>query len=147
VTCTGSTDGNPAGVGVSWTDAATSAFSETGGSAALSGRGGDSSTAYTSLGLRLATDAFGGESLSLTPRAAVAWQHAFGSLRPQQVVTFEDTQKSFLVLGTAIDTDMANIAVGLDAKIGSADLALGYEGLLSSRVRLNTLHAGLSWTF
>ena len=135
-------------VGITWTDASTAAFSETGGSAALSGRGGDSSLAYSSLGLRLATDAFGGESFAITPRASVAWQHAFGNLRPQQVVSFEDTQKSFLVLGTAIDADMANVDVGLDAKIGdNANLAIGYEGLLSSRVRLNTLHAGLSWSF
>ncbi|HEY2886392.1 MAG TPA: autotransporter domain-containing protein [Rhizomicrobium sp.] len=134
--------------GVTWTDAATSAFSETGGSAALSGRRGDSSTAFTSLGFRLATDAFGGDDFALTPRAAVAWQHAFGGLRPQQVVTFEDTRQSFLVLGTAIDADMANVDVGFDAKIGdSATLAIGYEGLLSSRVHLNTLHAGLNWTF
>jgi outer membrane autotransporter protein len=134
--------------GVTWTDAATSAFSETGGSAALSGRGGDSSTAFSSLGLRLAADAFGGDDFAFTPRAAVAWQHAFGSLRPQQVVTFEDTRQSFVVLGTAIDADMANVAVGLDAKIGdSAKLAIGYEGLLSSRVHLNTLHVGLNWTF
>jgi outer membrane autotransporter protein len=134
--------------GVAWTDAATASFAETGGSAALSGRGGDSSTAFTSLGLRLATNAFGGDNLAFTPRAAVAWQHAFGSLRPQQFVTFEDTRQSFLVLGTAIDADMANVEVGLDAKIGdNAKLAIGYEGLLSGRVHLNTLHAGLSWTF
>jgi len=134
--------------GLTWTDASTAAFSETGGSAALAGRGGDTSQAYTSLGLRLATDAFAGESLALTPRAAVAWQHAFGSLRPQQIVTFEDTQQSFLVLGTAIDADMANVDVGLDATVGNgAKFAIGYEGLISSRVHLNTLHAGLSWDF
>jgi outer membrane autotransporter protein len=86
--------------------------------------------------------------LALTPRASFAWQHAFGGLRPQQTVTFEDTHQSFLVFGTSIDADMANVDVGLDAKIGdNAKLAIGYEGLLSSRERLNTLHAGLSWNF
>jgi outer membrane autotransporter protein len=133
-------------VGITWSDAATGAFAETGGNAALSSRGGDTSQAYSSLGLRLATDAIGGDSLALTPRASLSWQHAFGHLRPQQIVSFEDTGQSFLVLGTAIDSDMANIDLGMDAKIGEGGrIEIGYEGILSSRVRLNTIHAGLNW--
>jgi uncharacterized protein with beta-barrel porin domain len=51
-------------------------------------------------------------------------------------------------LGSTIDSDSADVALGFDAQIGwGAALSFGYEGILSSRVRLNTLHAGLSWNF
>ena len=134
--------------GIAWDDASTGSFTEKGGAAALSGNGGDDSIAQSSLGVRLATAPFGDDMLNVTPRASVAWQHGFGGLHPGQVLTFEDTGRSFFAFGSLIDADSADVAAGLDAHIGSsATLSLGYEGNLSSRVRLNTIHAGLNWTF
>jgi outer membrane autotransporter protein len=134
--------------GITWDDASTGAFAEQGGAAAVSGTGGDTSVAYSSLGVRLAAMPIGDDQFVLTPRAAVAWQHAFGGLHPGQVLTFEDTGQRFLALGNVIDSNSADVAVGFDARIGSGGtLTLGYEGILSSRVRLNTVHAGLSWNF
>ncbi len=134
--------------GITWDDASTGAFTERGGAAAVSGTGGDNSVAYSSLGVRLAAEPVGIDALAVTPRAAIAWQHAIGGLHPGQVLTFEDTGQSFLALGNLIDSDSADLALGFDAQIGSGGtLTIGYEGILSSRVRLNTLHAGLSWNF
>jgi outer membrane autotransporter protein len=134
--------------GIAWVDAASEAFAETGGAAALSGRGGDTSVAYSSLGLRLAPDAIGWDVVEITPRSSLAWQHAFGTLRPGDVLTFQDTQQSFLAFGTPIDADAANVDLDLEANIGDGGkLAIGYEGVLSDRVRLNTVHAELDWTF
>lgn len=134
--------------GIAWHDASTGAFAERGGAAALSGNGGDASVAYSSLGVRLAASALGADTLAITPRASAAWQHAFGGLHPGQVLTFEDTGKSFFAFGSLIDSDSADVALGVDARIGSgATLSLAYEGLLSTRVRLNTIHAGLEWNF
>jgi outer membrane autotransporter protein len=134
--------------GIAWEDASTARFAEQGGAAALSGKGGDTSVAYSSLGVRLAARTVGADALSVTPRASLAWQHAFGGLHPGQVLTFQDTGQSFLVLGSVIDSDSADVALGFDAHIGSGGtLSLGYEGVLSSRVRLNTIHAGLNWNF
>jgi uncharacterized protein with beta-barrel porin domain len=43
---------------------------------------------------------------------------------------------------------MTNVDIGLDAKIGNnAKLAIGYEGLVSSRERLNVLHVGFELGF
>jgi outer membrane autotransporter protein len=134
--------------GIAWDDASTGAFAEQGGAAAVSGTGGDTSVAFSSLGVRLAARPVGVDALTVTPRASIAWQHAFGGLRPGQVLTFEDTGQSFLALGSVIDSDSADIALGFDAQIGSGGtLSFGYEGILSSRVRLNTIHAGLNWNF
>ena len=134
--------------GITWDDASTGPFAEQGGAAALSGKGGDTSAAYSSLGVRLAARPVGADALSVTPRASLAWQHAFGGLHPGQILSFEDTGQSFLALGSTIDSDSADVALGFDAQIGwGAALSFGYEGILSSRVRLNTLHAGLSWNF
>ena len=134
--------------GITWDDASTGSFAEQGGAAAVSGTGGDTSVAYSSLGVRLAARPVGVDALAVTPRASIGWQHAFGGLHPGQVLTFEDTGQSFLALGSVIDADSADVALGFDAQIGSGGtLSLGYEGILSSRVRLNTIHAGLNWNF
>jgi outer membrane autotransporter protein len=122
-------------------------LAEKGGAASLSGKGGDASVAYSSLGVRLAARTVETDLLTITPRASAAWQHAFGGLHPGQALTFEDTGQSFFALGSVIDSDSADVEFGFDANIGSGGtLSLGYEGILSSRVRLNTVHAGLSWT-
>lgn len=134
--------------GFAWVNASTGAFHETGGIAALSGNSAGNAVTYSNLGLRLATAPMGSDVFAITPRLTLAWQHAFGAVLPGQSVTFQSTNQSFLVLGVPLDRDALATQLGVDIQLTPAGhLDLGYEGVLSSRVRSHAIRADLSWTF
>ncbi|HEY4942180.1 MAG TPA: autotransporter-associated beta strand repeat-containing protein [Rhizomicrobium sp.] len=134
--------------GFAWVNASTGAFHETGGIAALAGNSTGNAVTYSNLGLRLATAPMGSDAFAITPRLTLAWQHAFGAVLPGQSVTFQSTNQSFLVLGVPLDRDALATQLGVDIQLTPAGhLGLGYEGVLSSRVRSHAIRADLSWTF
>jgi len=128
---------------VAWVSADTGMFAESGGLAALTSTGASSSVTFTNLGARVAFD--GGV---LTPRASLAWQHAFGDVRPGQIVQFASTQQNFLVLGVPLDGDSLAAEIGFDVALSdSAHLGLGYDGVISSRVQSHAARADFTWNF
>ena len=133
---------------VAWVDASSGTFAESGGPAALNGGSKDEALTFTNLGIRLSTDSLGSGLLSVTPRFAIAWQHAFGGLHPGQTVTFTATSQSFLTLGTPIDRDAATAQLGLDVLLSpSARIGIGYEGVISENVQSHSVNANLDWSF
>ncbi|MEJ1968776.1 MAG: autotransporter domain-containing protein [Rhizomicrobium sp.] len=135
-------------VSAAWVDAGTGAFAERGGIAALNGESKDSAVAYTDVGVRLATDPIGGDAFGITPRAMLAWQHAFGTVLPGQSVEFGSTSQSFLVLGVPLDRDAIAADIGLDIELTpEGHLGLGYQGVLSNRVQSHAARADFTWNF
>jgi outer membrane autotransporter protein len=133
---------------VAWVEASSGAFAESGGAAALAGDGHSTGATYTDLGLRFATTPIGTPDCAVSPRVALAWQHAFGGIRPAQTETFIDTQESFIALGVPLDRDAAVADVGLDVAImPAAKLGLGYSGVLGGKIKDHTVHADFSWQF
>jgi outer membrane autotransporter protein len=120
-------------VGLAWTQINMGAFSETGGSSALSGRSRDMSTGYSVLGAQLFTgeaDFLGG---TLSPLLRAGWQHAFTSTVASRAVTFISTTQNFTVLGTPLETDRAMLDVGATLGLGKdTQVSLGYSGMLGS---------------
>jgi len=128
--------------------ATTGSFAETGGNAALSGASKTESQTYATLGLRASLAELTLEGVGFTPRIDLGWQHALGSFRPGQVVSFQSLSQSFTVLGVPLSEDAAAARVGFDLAVAQAAiLSFDYDGSFSSRVQNNAIRASLSWRF
>ena len=68
--------------GLAWVHLSAEAFTETGGVSALSGARSNDDVGYSTLGARWASNYFMPNGMVLTPRASLAWQHAFGTVTP-----------------------------------------------------------------
>jgi outer membrane autotransporter protein len=133
--------------GLAFVDVGLGAFAETAGAAALRGVANDANQLYSTLGLRLAYESEP-EVLKVTPRALLAWEHAFEALRPEEFLVFEDTGKGFTSAGVPIDRDAANVELGFDVAIApKGTLSLYYEGLFAERTRDHTLRVNFSWNY
>ncbi len=131
-----------------WIEANTGAFSETGGTAALSGTRGQSDETFMTLGTRLSTDIALANGGTITPNATLGWLHGFHGLTPSRFLTFEATGQSFNVFGVPLDKDEAVIDVAVSAHpVPGLRATIGYDGILSGRVRDNGIHASLAWEF
>jgi outer membrane autotransporter protein len=128
--------------------AATSgAFDESGGSAALSGKEKTDSQTFMALGMRMTLPNLFDDS-RLTPWGDIAWQHAFGRLRPDQTLRLTDAGQDFTVLGAPLDLDSAAIQTGFDFALKpNAVLTIGYDGTFGSRAQANALRGGFAWRF
>jgi outer membrane autotransporter protein len=116
--------------GLAYVNLHTDGFNETGGAAALSSRGDDTSLGYATLGLRAATS-FALQSMDLTLRGALAWRHAFGDVNPEATLAFAGSNP-FSVAGLPIAKNAAVVEAGLDLAISqSATLGLSYTGQLA----------------
>ena len=74
--------------GLAWVHLDTASFTETGGVSSLTGTGNKDDVGYSTLGLRAAANYLLQNGMMLTPRALVAWQHAFGTVTPTAVLSF-----------------------------------------------------------
>jgi outer membrane autotransporter protein len=102
-------------------------FVERGGAAALTSRGGDTGTAFTTLGLRASTD-FALGNVKTTARGTLGWLHAYGDITPVSVMSFAGGN-SFTVTGVPIATDAAVVEAGLDLHVTrEATLGISYGG-------------------
>ncbi|AOO80988.1 autotransporter outer membrane beta-barrel domain-containing protein [Bosea vaviloviae] len=116
--------------GLAYVNLHTDGFNETGGAAALTARGDDTSLGYSTLGLRASTN-FALHGMDLTLRGGLAWRHAFGDVDPTTTLAFAGSG-AFSIAGIPIARDAAIVEAGLDLAIGkSATLGLAYTGQLA----------------
>ncbi|HEU0095669.1 MAG TPA: autotransporter domain-containing protein, partial [Rhizomicrobium sp.] len=135
-------------LGIAHVDTAAGAFAETGGSTTLSGTGQSEHITYSMLGVQSSLDGVNVDGMTLTPRADIAWDHAFNRVRPVQMLTFQNAATSFTVLGVPLAQDSAAVQLGLDLAITPhATLSLSYDGNLSSTADSHAVRGGLAWRF
>ncbi|MFP1683299.1 autotransporter domain-containing protein [Alloalcanivorax sp. C16-1] len=119
---------------------------EAGGAAALAGGGEDADTSFSTLGVRLATDA---RLAGLPARAhgGLGWRHAFGDSEPRVRQRFAGGQ-AFTVSGLPVTEDSAVLEAGLSLAISdAARVGLSYQGDLSDERREHGLDARFDWRF
>lgn len=123
-------------------------FSETGGPAALNVAAADTSTTFTTLGLRAQAPlpAFG--SWAVTARGSLGWQHAFDTVPPVSWMAFAASTAPFAVAGVPIATDAALIEAGIDALVRSnTRLSLMYTARLAADASAHAVRANLAVRF
>jgi len=107
-------------------------ITEKGGTAALRLASADSSTSFTTLGLR-AAPGFSLGSMKLTARGALGWRHAFGDVVPLSTMQFASGGDSFRITGTPIARNAAALDAGIDLALTSrATLGIAYGGQFGS---------------
>lgn len=132
--------------GVAWAGQRVRGFSESGGSAALSGESSKNDTTTTTLGLR------GKQAVTLgtmagSVSAGLGWRHAFGDLTPASRVAF-DAGQAFTVTGAPISRDAALVELGADLAVNrSATVGLAYAGQYASGNRDHTGRLEVRWQF
>ena len=125
----------------------TDGFAESGGPAALTSAGTNTSLGYSTLGVRVATTTrLAGARL--TPHASLAWQHAIGDIDPAQTLAFASGGTAFAVLGAPLAGDSALIDAGLTLTVGpDATLGVAYSGQLAGDVVDNAITGRFDWRF
>jgi outer membrane autotransporter protein/filamentous hemagglutinin family protein len=124
----------------------TGSFAERGGAAALAGRSENSSTTFSTLGLRAASNfALGG--VEVTARGMLGWQHAFGDVTPAARMAFAPGS-AFTVAGVPVARNALVAEAGLQVKLQpSLTLGLSYAGQRGDGMRNNSVKADLHWRF
>ncbi|MCL6708731.1 autotransporter domain-containing protein [Pseudomonas sp. R2.Fl] len=114
-------------------------FTETGGSAALSGQGGNQDTVFTTIGVRGSTD-FTFDDAKGTLYGSVSWQHAEGDIVSETDMAFSGGS-SFAVRGNPVAQDVAVVNAGLNFNISAnATLGVAYAGQFGSGVGNNGIN-------
>ncbi|WP_353148189.1 autotransporter domain-containing protein [Pollutimonas bauzanensis] len=114
-------------VGLAWNNMRTRGFSESGGSAALSGQHSSDEQTSSTLGVRAQTGFSLGQSAGKL-RATLGWRHAFGEVMPQSTMAFDGGQ-AFTVAGASIARNAALVELGADLAISrNATVGLNYSG-------------------
>ncbi|VGO07702.1 autotransporter [plant metagenome] len=132
--------------GVAWSDLRTRSFSESGGTAALSGQSASNTQTTTTLGLR-GTQGFEAGGMAGTVRATLGWRHAFGDLSPSSRLAFEGSQ-TFTVTGAPIARNAALLELGADLAVGrNTTLGVSYAGQVSKDSREHGAQVNLRWRF
>lgn len=132
--------------GLAYVSTSTDAFTETGGSAALTSAGVTNAATLTTLGLRAATDFTLGDARA-SVRGMVGWRHAFGDVAPSSTMAFAGGD-SFTIHGTPIARDALLLEAGLDVAISpKGSLGLSYTGQLASGAREHGVNASLAVKF
>ncbi|AOJ06751.1 autotransporter outer membrane beta-barrel domain-containing protein [Burkholderia mayonis] len=134
--------------GLAYVSLHTDGYQESGGAAALKSDAGTSNVAFSTLGVRAATELGVLAKGTLTARAMAGWRHAFGSARPTSTFAFVGGGSSFQVAGVPIARDSAVLELGIDASV-TKNLTLGvsYSGQYGSGVRDNAVLGNVSWRF
>ncbi|MDQ0317513.1 autotransporter-associated beta strand repeat-containing protein [Amorphus orientalis] len=115
--------------GLAYVSAATDAYTETGGTAALSVQSDTTEVTYSTLGVRAsAVVPVPLSSARAKVSGLVGWRHAFGSLDPSATSAFAGGSP-FTVQGTPIAEDVAVVGAGLEFDLGAMP-ARGVEGVL-----------------
>jgi outer membrane autotransporter protein len=84
----------------------------------------------------------------LTPRASLAWQHAFGDVTPTAALAFESAGIGFTVAGVPIARDAALLDAGFDLPVAPrATLGIAYSGQLAANAQDNAVKGNFTWKF
>ncbi|WP_312994895.1 autotransporter domain-containing protein [Achromobacter animicus] len=133
-------------VGFAWSDLRTRGFSESGGSAALSGQSSSDKQTSSTLGLRTQTD-FKLGSAEARLHAMAGWRHAFGGLASVSTLAFEGSQ-SFTVAGTPIARNAALAELGAEMAMSrDTTLALTYSGQYGGGNREHAGSLNVRWRY
>ncbi|ATU92594.1 autotransporter outer membrane beta-barrel domain-containing protein [Phyllobacterium zundukense] len=121
-------------------------FSETGGTAALSGSSSNTDMTFSTLGLRASTPlSFG--SAEATLHGMLGWRHAFGDVTPMSRLSFTGMDV-FEISGLPIARDAALLEVGFDVDLAPATtFSLSYQGQIASEVQDHGFRADLTVRF
>ncbi|PND33313.1 autotransporter outer membrane beta-barrel domain-containing protein [Achromobacter pulmonis] len=101
--------------GLAWNQVRTRDFEESGGTAALHGKGSTDDVTSTTLGLRGAWK-FGSDRAPGRLTATLGWRHAMGDVKPRQELAF-DGGSTFSVTGVPIARDAAVLGLGAEVAI------------------------------
>lgn len=133
--------------GLAYVHVETDAIRETGSPGALRSGGFAEEVTFATLGLRAATALEVG-GLTLSPRVAAAWRHAFDDTVPGLVVAFAAGGGGFAAEGVPIAEDAALIEAGLDVHLGAeARIGVSYIGQLADEVEDHGVKGVLLWPF
>lgn len=111
----------------------TDGFGESGGSAALSERGGHDDVTMTTFGLRWAAE-MPIEDMPVTLSGMLGWRHAMGDLSPSSQLAFA-SGSPFMVEGVSMVRDAAVVEAAVTAPLSkTAKLKLTYAGEFARRL-------------
>jgi outer membrane autotransporter protein len=134
--------------GLAWTHLNVGSFSESGGLAALTGSGTNDDVGYSTLGARVATSIPLQNGMMITPRASLAWQHAFGDLTPGAMLAFQSTGIGFDISGVPLASDTALVEGGVDLRISpNVTVGASYTGQFGDNVSDHAVKGNLTWRF
>jgi len=134
--------------GLAWVYLNTESFNDTGRVGALSVSGTQNDVNYSTLGARWASTYLMPNGMALIPRASLAWQHAFGTVTPSALLTFQSTSATFGILGVPIARDAALVEAGSDLQLGpQTKVGVAYFGQLANNARDHSVKANFSWRF
>lgn len=125
-------------------------FAEKGtpGVAALSSPGNSDNIGFSTVGVRAATDLDLSDSVVLTPRLSVAWQHAYGDVAPTATLAFSSNGASFTTTALPLARDAALIEAGAALRFNrQVALEVSYLGQLASGIQDTWLTGRLSLRF
>jgi outer membrane autotransporter protein len=124
----------------------TSAFSESGGAAALHTESETTGTTFTTLGLRVGSD-LGVSGLRARARAEIGWRHAYGDSQSLSTFTFSGSD-AFGIEGVPIARDAAVVEAGLDLDLtDDAVFGVSYSGQLAADAQAHAFKAALEVKF
>lgn len=125
----------------------TDGITEKGGAAALRLASADSSTSFSTLGLR-AAPSFSLGGAKLTARGTLGWRHAFGDVTPLSAMQFASGGDSFRIAGTPIARNAAALDTGIDIALTSrAVLGIAYGGQFGSGASDQSVRASFNLGF
>lgn len=134
-------------VNLAYVDLHTDGFTERGGAAALSAKGGNSDATFSTLGLHGSTGLdLGGVRTNAT--GSLGWRHAFGDTTPTSSLSFASGSSSFFTAGVPIAKDVAVVDLGLDFSVGkNTTLGVSYSGQFGSGITDNGVRANFKLEF
>jgi len=122
-------------------------FTESGAVAGLSSSGADQNVGISLLGLRAGTSV-PVHGVMVTPHGSVAWQYAFGDVRPAQAFAFAASGVGFGIAGVPIAQSSALIEAGIDVGIvDNLDFGIAYTGQLADQMQDNSVQGRFNWRF
>lgn len=135
--------------GLAYVNVDTAGFTESGATAGLSGSSDGLGVGYGQLGLRVATSMALTGGTVLQPRAALAWQYAFGDTTPSASLAFLSVPGAqFSVSGVPVAQNTALVELGADLVVGpTARVSLAYVGQFADDASDNAVQANVGWSF
>jgi len=86
--------------------------------------------------------------MMLTPRATLAWQHAFGTVTPTAALTFRNTGAAFGIWGVPIARDAALVEAGSDLHLSAqTEFGIFYVGQLAANAQDHSVKGNFTWRF
>lgn len=124
----------------------TDAFSETGGTAAVSAADGSDEVTVSTVGLRWSVDVPGSE-LPIAASGMLGWRHVMGDLTPAARLAFAGGS-FFTIGGVSMPRDALVMEAGISARLSStAQLTLTYLGEFAGGARSHAARANLIFNF